>query len=114
MKKLFLLPVLALAIFLVSSTAYAGRQDFVFVNHSGQAITAIYCSATDDWEENVLEGGILYNGANFTLSFPEDQTARYWDLKIVLENDEELYWDGLDLFNISQMILDSTGTLHMQ
>ena len=114
MRKIIFLPVLALAIFLAGSTAHAGQQDFILVNHCGQAITEIYCSATDNWEENVLGNTILYDGETFQLTFPADQTARYWDLKIVFENGQELYWGGLDLFSISQMILDSSGTIHTQ
>ncbi len=114
MRKIILLPVLALAIFLVGSTAYAGQQDFILVNNSGQAITEIYCSATDNWEENVLGNAILKNGETFQLTFPEDQTARYWDLKIVFKNGDNLYWNSLDLFSISEMTLDSSGTIHTQ
>ncbi|MBO4400872.1 MAG: hypothetical protein J5809_03390 [Selenomonadaceae bacterium] len=114
MRKIILLPVLALAIFLVGSTAYAGRQDFILVNRCGQAITEIYCSATDNWEENVLGGTILYNDETFQLNFPADQTARYWDLKIVFEDGQELYWGSLDLFSISEMTLDSNGAIHTQ
>lgn len=113
MRKIILLPVLALAIFLASSTAYAGQQDFVFINHSGDKITEFFCSATDNWEENLLPRP-LNDGDTLKLTFPEDKTARYWDLKVVLAGGDEFYWAGIDLFSVSQILIDSTGSLHVQ
>jgi hypothetical protein len=107
--------VFVLAAFLVTAiqtSAFAGQQDFTFVNNSGYTIRHMYCSATNDWEEDVLGDDVLLNGHSFKLTFPASQTARYWDIKVILSDGPEWYWTGLDLFNISTITLDSSGTIH--
>lgn len=110
-----LVKVFVLAAFLITAIqtpAFAGRQDFRFTNNSGYTVQRMYCSATSSWEEDVLGNDVLRNGQSFKLTFPASQTARYWDIKVVLSGGTEWYWTGLDLFNISQITLDSSGTIH--
>jgi hypothetical protein len=104
---------LVLAILLMPAVASAGDQDFTLVNRTGVAISELYISSakTDDWEEDVLGQDVLADGASVHITFSPKERASKWDLKIVDADGDEVTWEGLNLKEISKVILryDKSG-----
>jgi len=82
-------------------------QGFDLVNFTGATIRAVYLSPGDSsgWEENVLGGGILNDGATVDIRFTSNETPALWDLKVVATNGYYAEWKGLDLRGISRVTL---------
>ena len=118
MKNLKVLPILVLTALLVfggmSNTAEAGAQDFTFVNYSGNTITKLYCSRSDVgiWEENILHGSKLTHGDSIKIKFNDNETGRFWDVRVVFSNGKAWEWKGVDLQEVYKMVIDGKGTAH--
>ncbi|MBP2650479.1 MAG: hypothetical protein H6Q74_1304 [Firmicutes bacterium] len=86
--------------------AMAGTQDFTLVNNTGVDLYEIYISPsnTDEWEENVLHGHVLYNGNSFFIGFSGYSNA-YWDIKIVDGNGNYVDWRDINLNNVYRVKL---------
>ena len=72
MKKFFLPLILVMGwLCILTWPTLAGRQDFVIDNETGFSIHRIYVShvSRNNWEEDVLGKGILYNGQWKTINF---------------------------------------------
>jgi hypothetical protein len=90
---------------LVFLLAFAGimtaqsRPRVTIINNTGYTVFFIYISqtATDDWEEDVLDDDVLMDGdsINVTLAYPLTVTNRY-DIKLEDEDgDTYTKWDEL-------------------
>jgi hypothetical protein len=104
MKKV--LAVLAL-VFILGVAAQAGDQDFVLVNETGLTIDQFYCSptTTNEWEEDVLGQDVLEDGEEVEIHFSREETACKWDLMIVDEEGDKIYWANIDLCEAASITL---------
>lgn len=93
--------VLISAIIFLSLTLsiFAGEQDFVLVNETGFTIDEMYLSpvTTSDWEEDVLGEDVLEDGEDIEITFFNNEDACKWDLKIIDEEGDVVYWKNIDL-----------------
>ena len=93
---------------LLASSAWAdGAQDFTLHNETGVEIYGLYVSpaSTTDWEEDILGRDTLPNGESTEISFSPDEDAELWDLKVVDSEGDGLYWEDLNLTEISEITL---------
>ena len=109
--------VLVLAAFIVAAIQFpasAGKQDFVFVNNSGQVVTELRFSPSThtDFEGNVLSSPI-YHGESRTIRVNGYSDAdRYWDFKVVTSDGTVWTWYGIDLLSVGRITVDGAGTIH--
>ena len=113
--KVFVLA--ALLVITVQSQAVAGEKSFAFVNLSGKTFYSLYVyqsgvsggwGAYKDW----LSMNTLKHGEQVTITFPEKvQDIKYWDIKIEFKDGKSWFWQGLDLLNVSKVIVNEEGTL---
>lgn len=82
--------------------------DFKLVNKTGYDIKNIFISPskTDEWGENVLQGG-LKDGQTASITFNPKATATKWDLKIVWDDSDDapVEWHDCKLSEISKITL---------
>ena len=112
-----LIRVFVLAAFLVTivqSSAFAGRQDFTFVNNTGKIVNYLYLSPSGNgsWEYDVLgRNQVIYHGDSVfvPVSGYDDQ---YWDIRVVTNDGNDWAWYGIDLFSVSTVTVDGAGTAH--
>jgi hypothetical protein len=92
---------------MAASSVIAGDQDFILVNQTGLTIDQFYCSPSEskDWEEDVLGTDVLENGEKAEINFSREETARDWDLLIVDEDGDKIYWEEIDLLEAETIIL---------
>jgi hypothetical protein len=92
---------------MAASSVIAGDQDFILVNQTGLTIDQFYCSPSEskDWEEDVLGTDVLENGEKVEINFSREETARAWDLLIVDEDGDKIYWEEIDLLEAETIIL---------
>jgi hypothetical protein len=101
-----------LALLLVSSVAFAAVQDFTIVNNTGADLYGLYISsaASESWEENMIEGQVFPAGNSLTVSFEGyDRNQCIWDIMVTDEDEEGLTWEGLNLCEVSQVVLNWDG-----
>ena len=114
------LKVFVLAAFLVVAVqmpSFASEKSFAFVNLSGKTFYSLYIYQSDvsggwgaykDW----LSTNTLKHGEQVTITFPEKvQHIKYWDIKIEFKDGKSWFWQGLDLLNVSKVIVNEEGTL---
>lgn len=107
--------VFVLAAFLVTaiqSSALAGRQDFVFVNNSGQVVKQLRFSPSNynNFGDNVLSSPV-YHGQRRKIRV-NGYSDQYWDFKVVTANGTVWKWYGINLFSVSTITVDGAGTAH--
>jgi hypothetical protein len=104
MKKVFAM--LAM-LFVFCAAAFAGDQDFTLVNETGLTIDEFYCSptTTNDWEEDVLGVDTLADEASVEIKFSRDTEACKWDLMLVDEKGNKIYWTEIDLCAAAKITL---------
>jgi len=87
------------------TAAWAGRQDFVLVNKTGYEVMEVYVSpsASDDWEEDVLDEDTLPNGGRITITFDRDEAQCRYDIKLVDEDGDEAIWTNVNLCRVSRV-----------
>ena len=96
-----------------ASHARADGLGFALANFTGTTLRAVYISPSDSagWEENVLAGGVLADGATVAIGFnPEEQSAS-WDIRVEAVDDHYAEWKGLHLRDVSRitLLLDVVG-----
>lgn len=105
--------VLVLALMLVgfAGSAWAGPQDFRLYNRTGVDIYAVHvCPAdADDWQENLIEGAQLMNGAELDIEFHPDEEVELWDLRVEDQEGNALYWEDLDLMKAYEIVIEPNG-----
>ena len=117
MTRLFrtlVLPLLFLAALALSMTTSAraeGAQDFQLYNRTEVDIYHLYVSpsAADSWEEDLLDGKVLLNGADVHVNFHPKTEAEHWDLRVGDKEGNAIYWRNLNLLQISEIILEPNG-----
>ena len=92
---------------LAASPALAASEIFTVVNSTGYDIREVYVAPTrnDSWEEDVLGADVLEDGQRTRIDFSRSEDACLWDMKVVYTDDDEAVWQGLDLCEISTVVL---------
>jgi len=83
------------------------NPDFRVRNRTGYDIHELYVSESnsDDWEEDVLGDEILEDGDSTEVEFDTNSRHRYWDIRIVDEEDDEAVFEHIDLSRTSRVTL---------
>jgi hypothetical protein len=102
-----LIAIASLVALLIAVSAFAGEQDFVLVNDTGLIIDQFYCSpaTSDKWEEDILGVDVLPDSGSVSIKFSHSEEECIWDLMIVDENGDKIYWKGIDLCEAAQITL---------
>jgi hypothetical protein len=86
---------------------------FALANLTGTALRAVYVSPSDSagWEENVLGGGELADGATVRIGFSPEEKTVSWDIRVEAVDDHYAEWKGLHLRDVSRitLMLDVVG-----
>jgi hypothetical protein len=90
-----------------SDVLASGKQNFILLNDTGYTIRELYVSPRKarDWEEDVLGRDQLPNSEFRTISFDRSEKVCAWDLKVVYDDNEEVYWENFDLCTISFILI---------
>lgn len=77
------------------------------VNYTGSTLRAVHISPSDSagWEENVLGGEVLADGATAAISFNPGERAVVWDIKVEAPDGHYAEWKRLDLRDASRITL---------
>jgi hypothetical protein len=106
MRRAFIAPVLALAVFALSlvavapATVRADPRDFTLVNESTVVITYAYVSSSSStsWANDVLGDQVLRPGGRVNVTFTNfTQGDCKYDIKVVGQGGEEGYLWAVDL-----------------
>ena len=102
---------LALTLVGLTGSAWAGPQDFKLYNRTGVDIYAVHVSPSDaeDWEENLIEGAQVLDGADIDVQFAPDEDVEMWDLQVEDQEGNALYWRDLDLMKAYEIIIEPDG-----
>lgn len=73
---------------LLAFPAFAQQQNFILVNQTGSAITAVNVSpaSTDDWGPDILEGQVIEDGQETTVQFPPDIASCELDVRVTYDS----------------------------
>lgn len=98
---------LILGFALVSQAFAQGKQDFDLVNKTGYTIDEVYVSPSksDDWENDVLGQDVLGDGEGVHIRFSRAAKSCKWDLKVTYDDKSTAEWSGLDLCEVSKVII---------
>lgn len=108
MKKVFLLFLVVVAMSFNSLEVFgSGKQNFILLNDTGYTIRELYVSPRKarDWEEDVLGRDQLPSSEFRTITFDRSEKVCAWDLKVVYDDNEEIYWENFDLCTITFIII---------
>jgi len=107
MNRVIMTMTATLALMCAISAAHAGDQDFDLVNQTGLTIDQFYCSpsTTESWEEDILGVDVLSNGGEVEIAFSRDAEECVWDLLIVDEQGDKIYWKEINLCETSKITL---------
>ena len=88
---------------LALATAQAANLDFELVNNTGVDIYEVFVSPSDveEWGDDILEQDILEDGMSVEISFDPEEEAALWDLMVKDGEGNSIYWEELDLTQIS-------------
>ena len=99
-----------------ATTGAPARADglgFALANFTGATLRAVYISPSDSagWEENILAGGVLADGATVAIGFNPEEKAASWDIRVEAVDDHYAEWKGLQLRDVSRitLLLDMVG-----
>ena len=94
-----------------SAVAFAGAQDFTLVNSTGVDIHLVFVapSGSDSWGANIMAGDILPNGESVGITFSADEDASLWHLRIDDVKGNKLYWENINLKQLSKITLNPNG-----
>jgi hypothetical protein len=101
---------------LCAHSAVAGAQDFQLFNRTGVDIYALYVSPTgvEEWEEDILGADVLLTGADLDILFDRAEEAEYWDIRIEDDEGNALIFEGVNLFEAYQVVLEDDGTARIK
>lgn len=90
-----------------------GGPGFALANFSGTTLRAVYVSPSESagWEENILGGDELADGATVAIGFSPEEKAASWDVRVEAVDNHYAEWKGLDLRDVSRitLLLDMVG-----
>lgn len=94
----------------VGARAQNAALDFEIVNLTGYDIEHVYIapSSSEDWGDDVLEGGVLKKNESVSIIFSPKAKAKIWDLSVGwvgYSSDEDVEWTNLDLSTIEKLTL---------
>ena len=110
LRRIALLAIATLSLVAVTTPAAKAETelDFKLVNKTGYGISEIYVSpsAADKWGESIIED-VLEHNESVDISFhPQASGIAKWDVMVTfVDDDEKVYWRGLDLSKISTLTL---------
>jgi len=108
MKRLTALSVVTLGLYVASglSSAYAGIQDFIVRNYSGNTVLYVYVSADyeSSWGPDVLGNDVLYSGEELEIYIDGYGNHCWFDVKI--EDDAGYYQEYFDVDLCSTLYVD--------
>jgi hypothetical protein len=89
----------AVAACALATAAFAGQQDFVIVNNTGQALLTLNVSpaSEDTWGPDILGTEVLAAGERGEVSFANDEERCDWDIRVTYEDGDTGDWRGIDL-----------------
>jgi hypothetical protein len=97
------------------ASARAGSSGFALANFTGATLRAVYISPSESagWEENILGGDELADGATVAIRFSPEEKAASWDIRIEAVDNHFAEWKGLRLRDVSRitLLLDTVGEL---
>jgi len=105
MKLLYLAGLSFLAL---TQAAQANGLNITLINDTGYDIAMVFLdpNASNVWTDDVMDEDILPDGSSVAINFVGDFDSCVWDLKVEWTEDyEATYWQGLNLCNISEVIL---------
>lgn len=90
-----------------------GWPGFALANFSGTTLRAVYVSPSGSagWEENILGGDELADGATVAIGFSPEEKAASWDIRVEAVDNHYAEWKGLNLRDVSRitLLLDMVG-----
>lgn len=100
-----------------AATTAASEADralgFELANFTGTKLRAVYLSPSESagWEENILGGGELTDGATVAVRFSPEEKATSWDIRVEAVDNHFAEWKGLQLRDVSRitLLLDMIG-----
>ncbi len=111
MKSLFLAAALVLTAGGPALAQSGGGEDldFVLVNTSGSDVTAFHVSHadTDQWEENLIAGGVMPDGNEVTVTIADGQTICTYDIMVKFADGSSLEDYGVDLCDLGEYTVTS-------
>jgi len=116
MKRLTIALAVLFCLAVTARFARAGAQDFQLYSRTGVDIHQLYISAADreDWEEDLLGGKVLQNGADVTVNFPDTESAARWDMMARDSEGNGIYWRDIDLVQATEIILEADGVARIK
>ena len=116
MRILKTFSMIAFLLLCVGQAAWAGPQDFRLFNRTDVDIYHLYVapSESEDWQEDVLGGAVLLNGADIDIVFAPDDDVELWDLRVEDQEGNFLYWREIDLMQAVEIILEADGTARIK
>lgn len=109
MKKTLMIKVLLLlaGISVFAYNLAAGTQDFDLVNRTGKVINYVYVSevSKSEWEEDVLGQDTLANNAKVKITFGDNATECYWDVRAVDASGGKYTFYKQNLCTLSEIVV---------
>jgi len=105
--------IIAAALAFAPGLALAADQDFTLVNNTGREVDSVYVSkvSSNQWEEDVMGRDTLAAGESVDISFDKGERACHWDLMVKYHGGGQDAWRGVNLCDVSKVVLfrDKTG-----
>lgn len=98
MKKM-----LFVVLMLVSFASIAQNRVVGIVNHSMYPIIAVFGSNVNrnDWEENILNGDVIYSGQTRYINFYDGTNHCFFDFKAVVSTGQYVVRESVNVCSIS-------------
>lgn len=101
---------LSLILIVAAGSASAAPQDdlaFILHNRTGVDVKSLYAapSQSGEWQDELLQGEMLFDGENADISIPRGASTEKWDLKLVDRQGASLVWPAIDFSKSSEVTL---------
>ena len=117
-KAIRMLWLAAFMVVAMAGTAFAGSQDFELENGTGRTIAYIYLSPSNEnawiYQDELGPNEVLRPGESLFITFSPRDNVRYWDIKVVYDNNKEDVWEDLDLYRIFNITIRPGGTVSIE
>lgn len=96
-------------------SSIASAASLVLTNHTGVDIHNLYFSPAREnhWGSDILENHVLRAGDSTTIAW-SDSEGHAWDIMVKDSDGNALYWQNLQLKDVTQILLDPSGTAHLK
>lgn len=101
-----LMSISAAAFIACAASAQAQDLDFLLVNDSSANLIEFNVSTTasDSWEENLLEGGYLAPGYEITVQIADGEATCFYDIRGIFDDGSDLEDYDLDLCDLGEYV----------